>query len=630
MIYCPDKYLTNLPKINEEMAKLKGELSDKDARISLAKFMRANIGFSTYLLCGKNMRPYQEMTIKAFFNRNFSLCVWGRGSSKTWSAAVYCFLQCIFEPNTHIIIAGPTFRTARNIFTKIEEIAKSKEAKMLQEALYINDPAKRNDQFEWLINGGSIKAIPLNGEKIRGFRANILVLDEFLLMSQDIVDNVLKPFLTVPMNLDERIKITEQEDQLIKEGLMTEKDRYVFPNTAKMICLSSASYSWEFLYELYKNWCSKIMAPIESESEEDQKNKYFVSQLSWEAIPRDMLDQAIIREAESGGSSNASFQREYCSRFQDSSDSYLSAKKMSELTIKDGEDPCVKIVGDKNKKYILSIDPSFSQSSSSDHFAMAVLEIDEKSKTCLLVHCYAKAGLGIKSHINYLYYIMTHFNIVYIICDNADGNFIQAVNESELFKKAKLQLEFMEFDTALDGKDYELEVKKARNIYNLEAKKICVKQTFTSDSIRKGAENLQMYINRKQIWFASKLTANGSEFEKAERMNLPFELLTEERPIPEDFISLFISDLDNLIFLTKAECSLIEVKTGPTGNQTFDLPRHLRRNQSAKRARKDSFTVLLLGCFGYRSYLDMMEVPAEEPDFGFTPFAINPSARQNS
>ena len=110
------------------------------------------------------------------------MCVFGRGCGKSFMAAVFCFLQCVFEPNTKILIAGPTFRTARFIFNNLEKIVDSKGAELLAQCF--GAKAKRNDQFEWQINGGSIVAIPLNGEKIRGFRANILVLDEFLLLPE--------------------------------------------------------------------------------------------------------------------------------------------------------------------------------------------------------------------------------------------------------------------------------------------------------------------------------------------------------------------------------------------------------------------------------------------------------------
>ena len=226
MWYCPDKYVRPIVNINEESLALKGSLGDRQAKITLAKFMRSNLGFTTELLSGIKLALYQEITLKAFFNRNFSMCVWGRGCGKSFIAAVYCFLQCVFEPRTKILIAGPTFRTARFIFNNLEKIVESKEAQMLAHAF--GAKSKRNDQFEWKINEGTITAIPLSGEKIRGFRANVLVLDEFLLLPEDTIRNVLMPFLVAPQDMAERIKIREMEDDLIAKGNMKEDERIVF------------------------------------------------------------------------------------------------------------------------------------------------------------------------------------------------------------------------------------------------------------------------------------------------------------------------------------------------------------------------------------------------------------------
>ena len=72
MWYCPDKYKKTIPNLNEEFFNLKGELPDRQAKITLAKFMRSNLGFTTELLSGIKLALYQEITLKAFFNRNFS------------------------------------------------------------------------------------------------------------------------------------------------------------------------------------------------------------------------------------------------------------------------------------------------------------------------------------------------------------------------------------------------------------------------------------------------------------------------------------------------------------------------------------------------------------------------------
>ena len=46
---------------------------------------------------------------------------------------------------------------------------------------------------------------------------------------------------------------------------------------------------------------------------------YFISQMSYEALPTEIVDPTIIEEAQTGGVSNSSFQREYCAQFTDGS-----------------------------------------------------------------------------------------------------------------------------------------------------------------------------------------------------------------------------------------------------------------------------------------------------------------------
>jgi hypothetical protein len=193
MWYCPDKYKKeNFIHVNEEMQKLEGPLSDQEAKVSLARFLHGNLGLTTELISGLKLAPFQEITLRGMMEGNFSMCVWGRGCGKTFIASVFCFLQCIFNPGTKILVAGPTFRTARFIFENLERLVDSEGATLLMQCF--GAKSKRNDQFQWQINGGTITAIPLNGEKIRGFRANVLLLDEYLLLPEDLINTVLMPF----------------------------------------------------------------------------------------------------------------------------------------------------------------------------------------------------------------------------------------------------------------------------------------------------------------------------------------------------------------------------------------------------------------------------------------------------
>ena len=613
MWYTPQKYNKIIPNLNNEFSLLKGNLQDKEAKITLAKFLRSNIGITTELISGIKLWPYQEIIIKALLNRNFCMNVWGRGASKSFSAAVFCFLQCIFEPNSKILIAGPTFRTARNIFNSIEKITESKGADLLTQAFGVK--SKRNDEFDWSINGGSIKAIPLNGEKIRGFRANVLVLDEFLLLPEDIVKNVLMPFLIVPQDIKERIQIREKEDELISRGLMTEEDKMVFGNSSKMIALSSASYTFENLYKTYKEWCDNIY------SKELGSATYFVSQLSYECLPPEMIDSSITEEAQNGGSSHASFLREYCAQFTDGSDSYFSMKKMEACTLKLNERPHSLIKGESSKEYVLAIDPNMSDSPNADYFAMAVLEVDRESKNDVIVHAYA--GLGnLNTHIKYFQYLITNFNIVFVICDNAGADiFFNTYNDSTFVSSEHQKMKFVEFNSDAEGVDYLKMLQKSKNQYNLGDHRIVMSQVFTSPFIRRANEHLQASIEYKKIWFASKTVANENFFNQESNKSIPESLIFIDDN--QDWTKLdLIENQDMLIYNTKKQCSLVEFTTTSRGSANFDLPQHLKRSNSASRARKDNYTALMLAKWGSKCYNDIMATQNKIVHSGFTPILI--------
>ena len=67
MWYTHEKYNRVVNDTNLELLDLKGELESKQAKITLAKFLRANLGFTVELISGIKLAPYQEVTLKGFF-----------------------------------------------------------------------------------------------------------------------------------------------------------------------------------------------------------------------------------------------------------------------------------------------------------------------------------------------------------------------------------------------------------------------------------------------------------------------------------------------------------------------------------------------------------------------------------
>jgi hypothetical protein len=612
----PEKYKKDRPNVNKELLALKGELTDKQAMAALGRLLRHNFGFGLEVLTRRKVKLalYQEILLKAIFNRNFSMIVASRGGSKSFIAALIAFLYPLFNPGTNVVICGPTFRTARHIFNNLEKIINSKEGILLRKC-FAGDPTKRNDAFEWEINGGIVRAIPMNSEKLRGFRAQVLILDEYLLFSEEVVKQVLMPFLIVPDNIGEKIAQDEKDTDAIAAGELKEGEEMIFPSNARMICLTSASYTFEYAYKTFKTWVEKIMDDKKTEDE----TTHFVAQISWKALPKYFIEKSVIKEANAAGEDNPIAKREFGAQFIDGSDSYFSALRMKEQTIPDLQEPTTKLFGDKDREYILSIDPSWSQASNSDDFSIKVLEKNDDDSVTL-VHCYDVHGGTLNEHIQYFLYLLLSFNVVLIIADNADGNFIQSCNESEIFKEKNIKLGFIDYDGELQNEEYSKMLKDVRKQYNLNDKKICIKHVFNSQSIRRMNEQLQTFINTRRIWFASKLRANGPVFKHMTSKKLPYEFSKNPQ------IGVDIGDLvdvqDKLIDLTKKECSLIEVTSNATGGQKFDLPALLNRSTASDRARKDAYTSLMLGIEGYKAYVDIMKQEATTRQSFFTPIAF--------
>src|SRR6478736_4790121 len=229
------------PNVNQELLKLKGDLDDKTAQITLARFLKYNVGMAAQLLLGITLAPYQEMVINAMFRKNFCMLIMCRGAAKTYCTAVFCILKLIFDPGTKAVIASANFRTSRRLFTEMEKMLRKEGAELARQCFCDEKgnlkPSKRNDCFEWsLTNGSSCLALPLS-EDTRGSRSSLLILDEMLLLPPKLIDEVLMPFLSARQDADFRIKVRNLEDDLIKKGKMIPAARMIFENKGQMIGL---------------------------------------------------------------------------------------------------------------------------------------------------------------------------------------------------------------------------------------------------------------------------------------------------------------------------------------------------------------------------------------------------------
>ena len=605
---------------NKYLLGIDGYIEEREAKILLYKFLRENITFTTDLISGVNLFPFQHMAIKAMFETDYFMGVWSRGMSKSFTTAIFAYLDAILNQGVEIGILSKSFRQAKMIFKKIEDIAAKPEAAYLSQC--ITHKSKSND--EWLLEIGRsrIRALPLgDGEKLRGFRFHRIIIDEFALMPERIYNEVIIPFLSVVENPTQREELYNTETMLIEQGKMKDEDRYIWPNN-KLIALSSASYKFEYMYKAYEQFEDLIRVGSNSKADAHRT----IMQFSYDCAPKQLYDKNLIEQAKST-MSQSQFDREFGAVFTDDSSGYFKTSKMAACTLKDGDKTTVEVAGEVGEKYILSFDPSWAESESSDDFAMSVFKLNDEKKMGTLVHCYALSGANLKQHIFYLYYLLKHFNIVAICGDyNGGVQFLNAANESSLFKKNKLKINCINtnFD---DVENYQDRLRDGKMEYNLDNKTICYLRKPTSQWIRRANELLQANFDHKRILFAAR--AINDSYNEQRRKKIPIDKLQFLRTslnVDKETTSAkmidFVEHQFDMLNLTKTECALIQITTSASGTQSFDLPSNLKRQTGPEKTRKDSYSSLVLGNWMIKLYYDIMAVEEEKPIVSFTPMFI--------
>jgi hypothetical protein len=136
---------------------------------------------------------------------------------------------------------------------------------------------------------------------------------------------------------------------------------------------------------------------------------------------------------------------------------------------------------------------------------------------------------------------------------------------------------------------------------------------------------LQAAIDHKRILFAAR--SLDEHFDQQRKQKIPISELKWEAGISKtsDGAAMidFIDKQKNNIELTKMQCGNIEVISNPQGSQSFQLPQNMKRQKGPNRARKDSYSALVLGNWFAKIYYDTIFLPEESKKTEtFTPYFI--------
>lgn len=173
--------------------------NDKATRVmnAVAKwcsFYRANPHRFCKDYLNLNLHPFQVVLLY-MMNMATNFCFIGsRGLGKTFLTAVFCVVKCILYPGTKVVVCSKTRGQGSQILEKIQKELMPKSALLRTEikSIVINQ-SKAEIEFK----NGSYIEVATASESSRGYRATLLVCDEFRMIPKDVVDLVLKRFLTV-------------------------------------------------------------------------------------------------------------------------------------------------------------------------------------------------------------------------------------------------------------------------------------------------------------------------------------------------------------------------------------------------------------------------------------------------
>ena len=184
-----------------------------------------------------------------------SFCiVAARSAAKSFLIAVFACKEAILRPGARIVVASATKKQARLIVS--EKIKKELLPKSPLLADEIDSFKDNQNEIEVVFKNGSSIVVVAANENARGYRATVMIYEEFRMIAKNIIDSVLSPFLYV-----------RQTDYLKQEEYagMQEEPKEVY--------ISSAWYQNHWMWNLIKTFTKDMLAKVLFDEERNVEYK---------------------------------------------------------------------------------------------------------------------------------------------------------------------------------------------------------------------------------------------------------------------------------------------------------------------------------------------------------------------
>lgn len=160
-----------------------------------ASFYRANPHRFARDYLGLKLKKFQQIILCMMFRFTNSIYLASRGGGKSFLIAIFCVCYCILYPGTTVCVASGTRGQSTEIIEKIEHILIPNSPNLDME---IADIFSSQTKAGCIFRNGSRITVVTSAESARHNRATILIVDEFRMVDKNIIDTVLRKFLTSP------------------------------------------------------------------------------------------------------------------------------------------------------------------------------------------------------------------------------------------------------------------------------------------------------------------------------------------------------------------------------------------------------------------------------------------------
>ncbi|ASA21830.1 terminase large subunit domain-containing protein [Paenibacillus donghaensis] len=172
----------------------KGDITKEKVKL-WASFYRENPHRFAGDYLGINLKLFQLIILYMMNYSTYFMYLAARGQGKSWIIACYACIRCILFPGTSVLIASGTRGQAGLIIKEKIVKLQNDSPNLKREIKHIN--TGKDETKVYFYNGSTIEAVTSN-DNSRGYRANILILEEFRMIKKDILNTVLRKFNANP------------------------------------------------------------------------------------------------------------------------------------------------------------------------------------------------------------------------------------------------------------------------------------------------------------------------------------------------------------------------------------------------------------------------------------------------